>query len=176
MDYTFPGQKEGEKVISLIRKHPAVLSLPLVKALVFLIPSTFILIKFRNPYLVILSFIIFVFALSYCLYRWAVWYGEMYIISTERVIGIFQKGIFNREVAEISLEKVNDVTFEIKGIFSTVFGLGKVSIHAGNNILEIEDISDPRGMQTKINDLVEKKTQATKRKVTEELANLIKGK
>lgn len=175
MDYTFPGQKDGEKVIKVKRKHLATLVEPAIKTLVFLVPATFILLKFNTPYLVVFSFIVFVLSLSYGLYKWVIWYGEIYIITSERVIGIFQKGIFSRKVAEIAFDRVNDVTFEVVGALSTAFGLGTVSIHSGNNLLELRGVSNPRSLQTEIIDLVEKKSEDKKQKAAKELVELIKG-
>ncbi len=176
MDYTFPDQKEGEKVIRILRKHPATLLLPIIKTLIFLVPSAYILTKFNIPILVVLAFVIFTAALSYGLYKWVNWYGEIYMITTERVIAIFQKGIFNRKVAEVSLNKISDITFEINGVLATAFGFGTVRILSGSNSLDLENISDPRNTQTQTLDLIEKKSESSKKRVAEELVDLIKGK
>lgn len=56
-------------------------------------------------------------------------YGQNKIILSDlNVTQISQRGIFNRQVSELSLANVEDVTSEQKGIFPTIFNYGVLRI------------------------------------------------
>ena len=50
------------------------------------------------------------------------------MVTNEHIIDIEQKTVFNRIVAKLELERIQDVTAETKGFMQTVFNYGDVYI------------------------------------------------
>ena len=65
---------------------------------------------------------------------WTVYYLDTWIVTNRRVIDVNQKALFVREITNLMLEKVQDVTVEVNGILPTLFGFGTLTLHtAGEN-------------------------------------------
>ena len=72
------------------------------------------------------------------LWWWGVWTGaffafvnyylDVFVITSERVIRIEQHGPFSRTIAELRLERVQDVTVEQHGILPTLLHYGNVRV------------------------------------------------
>lgn len=96
---------------------------------------------FLSLYMMILFLFLFLF--------WMDYYLDMWIITDRRIIAIEQKGLFRREVAEILLPRVQDVTIEISGIIETFLKFGTIKIQTAgereftiNNIPRLYEIKD----------------------------------
>jgi uncharacterized membrane protein YdbT with pleckstrin-like domain len=130
---------EDEKIILVIRKHWFVMVRTVITFAVLLgLPSMiFSVLPFftagldvkavnssANFFLVLylMGIILFLFLL------WTDYYLDMWIITTARIIDIEQHGLFNREISEIPLNHVQDVTLEIKGIIETFLKFGTIRI------------------------------------------------
>lgn len=76
--------------------------------------------------------------LAYLLLMWMDYYLDMWIITNERIIDIEQHGLFNREISEIPLHRVQDVTIQVRGIIETLLGFGTIRIQtAGEREFDI---------------------------------------
>lgn len=63
---------------------------------------------------------------------WIAYYLDIWIITSERIIDIDQRGLFNREISEFMLEKVQDVTIEIPNIMATFLKYGNLIIQTAS--------------------------------------------
>ena len=59
---------------------------------------------------------------------WTNYYLDTWIVTDKRVIDIEQRGLFNRSVSECHLDRVQDVTTEVKGFLPTFLKYGDVII------------------------------------------------
>lgn len=145
---------ENEKVILVIRKHWWVLARQTIAFIVLiLIPPlalTFLPLAAQNfdPAVVepIANFVLSVYIMILFIFftlLWMDYYLDMWIITSERIIDIEQQGLFNREVSEIPLQSVEDVTIEIKGIIETFLKFGTIRIQtAGEREFTIDHAPD----------------------------------
>jgi len=76
-----------------------------------------------------------------------IWYNHKYVVTTHRVIQIF--GVFNKNVTDSSLEKVNDVKMN-KSVLGRIFNFGDVEILTASEmgINRFTFIGDPVGFKT----------------------------
>lgn len=136
---------ENEVIIRTIRKHwfyPLLHSLN--AAFLFLIPTSLVLfllgkkityqeititLTFGKP-----SFLVFGIAL-WGLILWLRYFSfwtdhhlDGWILTNKRVIDVEQRGFFRREVASFRLERLQDVTTEVKGIIATFLDFGDVHV------------------------------------------------
>ncbi len=91
-------------------------------------------------------------ASAYYLFIWVTiftifvdYYLDIWIVTTHRIIDIEQKGLFNHQVAEQSLEMVQDVQSAVKGIFPTILDYGTVFIQTAGarSIFEFKQVGMP---------------------------------
>ena len=72
---------------------------------------------------------------------WMDYYLYVWIITSERIIDIEQKGLFNREISEFTLDKVQDITVKVPNMMATFLKYGDVIIQtAGESSFEIKQI------------------------------------
>ncbi len=183
--FSFKGQKKDEKIELLLRRHWFTLIVPLLKRfIIFVLPlfiffflfSTFIL---KSKFFSIFFLLWFVIGISAILYEWVVWYYDIYIITNKRIIDIDQKTLFSRSVAEASLGKVQDVSFEIDGMIPTFLKYGDVGVQTAGaeEVINLEEVYKPDEVQEKIMELQKKYDEEEGSPVTaEELIELIEEK
>jgi len=137
--YHFPGQHKDEEIIFLLRRHPIVLlgkilviSFFLFILIVFWIKGAeYLPVFFEEPYL---NFSIFVSLLSllfiwlYAFIVWVDYYLDLWILTNERLLDIEQKGLFYRVISELRLNRIQDITSEVRGFVPTFFHFGDISI------------------------------------------------
>jgi uncharacterized membrane protein YdbT with pleckstrin-like domain len=147
--------KEGEKVLFHIRKNFAKFHKEIFKFLVGFGISVFLFLSFSNQIVVTVAVGLLIVSLAYAFYNFLIWYYDVYIITNKRLIVVEQKGLFNREFAEMDLGQINDVTFSIKGIFATILQYGTVIVKGNGSTLELTDLSDPDEVQEMLKKLSE---------------------
>ncbi|MBU1075275.1 PH domain-containing protein, partial [Patescibacteria group bacterium] len=72
-----------------------------------------------------------------------------FMITNKRIIDFDQKGLFDKTVSVATYDKIQDISFKKKGVFSTVFNYGTIVIQtAGTNAnLEIRSVFEPEKIQ-----------------------------
>jgi uncharacterized membrane protein YdbT with pleckstrin-like domain len=121
---------EGERILYVTRRHWLILlteilsELVLALALIVLVTLILIFFPMAGP-LVALAYLLLLLPLV-SLSRDALdWYNRQYVITDRRVI--FVEGMFNKDVTDSSLEKVNDVKLE-QSMWGRVLDFGDVEI------------------------------------------------
>lgn len=78
---------------------------------------------------------------------WYEWWNDIYILTNQRLIDIDQKQLFHRTVAEVPLENLQDVTFEVRGIFPTLLNYGNVEIQTASfTEIDMVGVTDPQAV------------------------------
>jgi len=135
-----PHPEKNEKIIILIRRHWFIILVKILFwALAALMPLLFFFLA-QDLFAAIFTnetmYPIFVLFVSiYYLYMWLFtftsfvdYYLDVWIVTNKKIINIEQKGLFRREVSEQKLFRIQDVTSELKGFFSTVINYGTVYV------------------------------------------------
>jgi hypothetical protein len=149
--------RAGEEVITIVR-HYGLTFWHKIFAVILLLGLTFFFLfpLFAWGYWgeIIFFFLIFLAAL-YALQIFIFWYYNAFVVTNMRVIDIDQRGLFERIVSEMTLEKIQDVSYCHKGICQTIFRYGDVRIEiAGTDTgLEIKNVRRPGRAQQLISDL-----------------------
>lgn len=95
---------------------------------------------------------VIVTASAYYLFIWVTvftifidYYLDIWIVTTHRIIDIEQKGLFNQQMSEQSLEMVQDVQSKVKGIFPTVLDYGEVLVQTAGarNLFNFKQVPRP---------------------------------
>lgn len=146
----FENREKEEKVILLLRRHPVTnLGWITVGALMFLAPivlSGFPILSFlpaRFQLIAVLGWYMVSFA--FVLEKFVVWYYDIFIITSERVLDIDFYNLIYKEVTDASLDKIQDVTYAVGGVARAVFNYGDVVIQTAGEMenLKFEGVPWP---------------------------------
>lgn len=61
------------------------------------------------------------------------YYLDLWIITTNRIVYIHQRGFFRREVSSFLLNRVQDVSSSIHGFFPTIIGYGTLKVETAGH-------------------------------------------
>jgi uncharacterized membrane protein YdbT with pleckstrin-like domain len=102
---------------------------------------------------------------------WIDYYFDVWIITSERVINIEQKGLFNRGVSELMYAKIQDVSTEVMGFLPTIINYGDVKIQTASEDKEFlfRTVSDPY----RIKDIIMNLQKQHEMKVEKEVSDII---
>jgi len=139
-NFHFTGQKQGETILLLLHRHwfdilkqMLIVFLMIIVffcSLIFL-PRYISLITETSNYSQLFffgesSFAMFIWIVFFVI--WIDYYLDVWIITDTRVVNIEQKGLFSRQISELELENIQDVTTDVEGMLSTFFNYGDVYI------------------------------------------------
>ncbi len=88
------------------------------------------------------SYILFIFALS--LTAWMNYYLDITTITSTHLTNIRHTGLFNRQVAEQSLTRVQDVSSRMRGLLQTYFRFGTVYVETAGESPNFKMVNIPR--------------------------------
>jgi hypothetical protein cdiviTM7_03058 len=168
MSAEFEGLHNGEKVLLVFRRHIIAmrkgfysLLIPMtIGALPFLIWQT-------NLDLLWIFVGGFVLGLILFIYHFLMWFYTVYVVTNERIRQITQRGFFGRDVVEISLDKVQSISYNIPGFSGEVFKFGTIIMRTYVGDLVIRLVEHPSEIYNKLQDAVHE-AESKKRKAYEE--------
>lgn len=138
--FELPNKRPGEKTMLILRRHWYVLFMLGLQAVIFLsIPIIFyVFIKIESPDLLTGELSLPLLVLGGSIYYLFIWmflfnsfidyYLDVWIVTTERIINIEQKNLFHRTISEKNLDRMQDITSEVKGVIPTFLNFGTVYI------------------------------------------------
>jgi uncharacterized membrane protein YdbT with pleckstrin-like domain len=73
-------------------------------------------------------------------------YWNAFVVTSRRVIDIDQRGFFSRTVSEAPFERIQDVTYSVKGLFAALMGYGTLTLQTAGTAanLELPHAMDPK--------------------------------
>lgn len=97
------------------------------------------------------------FSIIFIAVAWLDFYFDINIVTNRRVVDVNQNGLFNREISELSLEDVEDVSVKYSGVLQTFFNYGEILIQTAGtqSNFAFHDIRNPRDVASIIVDLSE---------------------
>lgn len=148
--FELPNRRPNERIMLSLRRHWFVLFKLVVQTIIFVsIPIIFyIFVKIEAPLvlegelirpLIILGFsIYYLFIWMFLFNNFIDYYLDIWIVTTERIINIEQKNLFNRTISEKDLARMQDITSEVKGILPTFLNFGTVYIQTAGTTERFE--------------------------------------
>ncbi|KKP94698.1 MAG: hypothetical protein UR99_C0038G0003 [Candidatus Moranbacteria bacterium GW2011_GWD2_36_12] len=132
---------------------------------------------FNYEYKALTKFVESFFVLAIWIYSFLIWvdyYFDIWIITTERIVNIEQKGMFTRSVSELRFAKIQDITTEVVGFLPTIINYGDVKVQTAGEESEFvfRTVSDPYHVKNVIMDLQKK----AENKKAENLGEMLKEK
>jgi len=152
-DKYFEDQFDDEEVLFVFHKHPIVMRRGLVLGM--LGPLIGILPAAIKPDLgfgyffgglaagILLGLLLF-------FPDWISWHFSVFIVTDQRFIQITQKGLFHRSVADLSLNQIQSVNYEVKGLQETLLGFGTINMQTYVGDLVVHDVHHPAKIQKRL--------------------------
>ncbi len=160
----FETQEKTEKVILIVRLHWSVLILPFIFGTIATVAvSGFAYLVLQNgfssasiPFADLIFRAIFsltiLFGILYIFSSWLTRYLNVFILTNEHIVDIKQIAFFSRKISTLSLDSIEDVTIQKKGILPSLFDFGDVMIQTAGELpnFTLKMIADPEGVQRAI--------------------------
>jgi len=151
----FIDQKSGEVSLFFFRRHIIsmrkgfyLLAIPLI---VTAIPP---LIWSYNLELFLLPVGGFCLGLLLFFYHFILWYFTYYIVTNQRIRQVTQRGFFGKDVIELRLSKVQNISYNIPGFSGEFFKFGTIVIQTFVGDLVIHQVEHPDEIYNKLQDAV----------------------
>ena len=170
MPYTtlFPGQEKDEKIILILRRHFFIfLKILLLYIILALLPliirwvvnnyMTITLSETARVGIGLIASLYYIFIVTFFYRAWLDHYLDMWIITSERIVDIEQKGLFSRQISAQRLYRIQDVRAEVKGIIPTLLHYGNVHVQTAGSqpFFVFKQIPHPNEVTKKITTLVD---------------------
>ncbi len=121
---------DDEDIQYVSRQHPwyeGIRSVPSIAVLFILFLFMFPFF-YQGPLGVLIFFIILALDAYFLCRGFLRWRGSLFIMTNRRLILVGRKGVFRKEVREIQLAKIIDISYQKKGIVQNLMNCGIVSI------------------------------------------------
>ncbi len=146
--------KEGEVLLREVRPYPLSMAGRWILAALFLFAPFFFLFPLLQlgPWGAAILLVSFAIGIILTLRAAVLYFLNVLLITNQRLIDIDQRGFFEQIVSETTYDKIQDVSFAIKGIRQTLFRYGTVTIQtAGSQAnIEIRNTRNPEDVHTLI--------------------------
>ncbi len=153
----FDGQREGEKTLFVFRRSLVTIRkgvfLFLVAIGIALMPH--LIWQSGNSVLFLISVIIGVIGLVILLYYIFIWYFTFFIVTNQRIRYINQKSFFGSEVVDLSLSKIENISYNIRGFTGSILGLGNIIIQTLAGDLVVNKVKHPAKVYNRLQDLMD---------------------
>jgi len=151
----FEGQRPGEELLFVFRRHIIAMRkgfyLLLGPLVITAIPP---LIWQDNLELFLLPVGGLALGLILFFYHWMMWYFTVFIVTNQRLRQVTQKGFFGKDVVELRLSKIQNISYNIPGFSGEIFGFGTIVIQTFVGDLVIRNVEHPDKTYNKLQDAV----------------------
>ncbi len=179
--YHFQGQRENEELLRIIHRHwfniflqyVGVGCTALILIIIFSVLPQIATTDALPP--AFLAFLLNTFLLFLWLYSFLIWvdyYFDVWIITSERIVNIEQKGLFNREVSELQFSRIQDVTSVVDGFIPTILNFGDVYVQtaAEEERFVFRQIPDPYTIKDMVMQLSRSSTPEEARQINAKIS------
>ena len=166
----FSGQRDDEEFLFVFRRHIIAMRKGFYCFLgpfaVSSIPPLFF-----SQYMWVFWFPVVGFVVGFVLfsYFYIMWYYTYFIVSSQRIRQVTQKGFFGKHVIDLRLAKVQNISYDIPGFSGELFKFGTIVMQTMVGDLIIKNVEHPEiiynKLQNAIIDAMEKE-QATHNETT----------
>lgn len=124
----------GEKLVAIVRKHwfliiPKLAEFAIIITLLIIFANNFI--KSGESY--IISIFLIICLIVYSIYSWILLRVDYFVITSDRIIRIKQRGVWNRNLNEILISDIDNIILSEKGIAATILKFGSIEIALKNS-------------------------------------------
>ncbi len=169
----FEGQRPGEELLFVFRRHIIAMRKGFYLLLIpFALSALPVLIWQDNLALLWSPLIGFSLGLILFSYHWMMWYFTIYIVTNQRLRQVTQRGFFGKDVVELRLSKIQNISYNIPGFSGEVFGFGTIVIQTFVGDLVIRHVEHADKTYNKLQDAVNNAVETTENQGDHEEINI----
>jgi uncharacterized membrane protein YdbT with pleckstrin-like domain len=103
----------------------------------------------------------YVFCFAYLFHAFVLWYFNVYLVTNKKILDVDFEGLLYTNVSEASLDRIEDVTSQVKGLVNTLLHIGNVYIQTAGESAQFDFlmVEDP----SSIRDIIADKVSSYKR-------------
>lgn len=151
----FDGQRDGEQLLFVFRRHIIAMRKGFYLLLIpFAISSIPPLIWQTDLWLFLLPLGGLLIGLILFFYHFLMWYFTIYIVTDQRIRQITQHGFFGKDVVELRLSKIQNISYNIPGFTGEVLHFGTIVIQTFVGDLVIHKVAHPDEVYNQLQDAV----------------------
>lgn len=155
-DRQFDGQRDDETLLFVFRRHIIAMRKGFYLLLIpFAISAIPPLIWQTNLELFLLPLAGLVIGLILFSYHFIMWYFTVYIVTDQRIRQITQRGFFGKDVVELRLSKIQNISYTILGFSGEIFGFGTIVMQTYVGDLVIHKVEHPEKIYNQLQDAVQ---------------------
>lgn len=151
----FAGQRDGEELIVVFRRHIIAMRkgfyLLLIPFVLCSIPALIWPVDIRFFYL---AFIGLGIGLLLFAYQWVGWYYTYFILTDQRLRQVTQQSLFGRSVVDLDLSKIQNISYNIPGFSGEVLGFGTIVVQTYVGDLILDRIHHPETIYNQLQDAI----------------------
>jgi len=156
----FNGQRSDEELLFVFRRHMVAMRKGFYSLLIpLVITSIPPLIWSYNLELFLLPIGGFILGCILFSYHFILWYFTIYIVTNQRIRQITQRGLFGKDVIELKLSKIQNISYNISGLSGELFKFGTIIIQTFVGDLVIHNVEHPDKIYNKLQDAINKVTE-----------------
>jgi hypothetical protein len=170
----FPAQEKDERILLILRRHwftyaifwfvTTLLIIPLIIFFSYAINNQDFMTQLVGNVAILTCSIYVLFLFALLINGFIDFYLDVYIITDRRIVDIVQNGLFKREISELNLRMIQDVSAHVDGIFPTLLHYGNINVQTAAETpnFAFKNIPHPYEISKKILDLHEAYTKRSK--------------
>lgn len=156
----FEGQREGEEVELVFRRHMSVAWRGVVWLIAWGVLGMTPMLLWRDDQRM---FFVWLGSLTIgilgLLYAYMLWHFSYYLVTNQRIRQVRQKGLFRKTVVDLGLDKIHSISYEVPGIKGGVMGYGTLLIQTQVGDMTISMVRKPEKIYNILQDLASKATR-----------------
>lgn len=155
MEEAFDGQREGEEVVLVFRRHIIALRKGFYALLIpFALASIPAILFPSELYLFYIALGAFALGLFLFFYHWIGWYFTIFILTDQRLRQTSQRGFFGKSVIDLPVSKIQNISYTVPGLSGEMFKFGTIVIQTYVGDLVLDLIDHPARVYNKLQDVV----------------------
>ena len=157
----FNGQRDGEELLFVFRRHIIAMRKGFYMLLVPLAVGAIPPLIWQDTLELFLLPVagLVLGSIGFC-YHFLMWRYTYYIVTDQRIRQVTQKGFFGTDVVELSLAKIQNISYNIPGFSGEVFHFGTIVIQTFVGELIIRNVDQPEQIYNQLQDAVSEAERA----------------
>jgi uncharacterized membrane protein YdbT with pleckstrin-like domain len=151
----FDGQRDDEQLLFVFRRHVIAMRKGFYLLFIpFALSSIPVFIWQSSTEILISPAIGLLVGLLLFFYHFIMWYFTIYIVTDQRIRQITQHGFFGKDVVELRLSKIQNISYTIPGLSGELLGFGTIIVQTVVGDLVINKVEHPDKIYNKLQDAV----------------------
>ena len=153
-ELTFDGQREGEEVQFIFRRHICTTKKGLRFLIIMIIIGVIPMLLWRDhPQMFWIFLGCVILGLIGLGYTYLLWYFSIYIVTNERIRQITQRGLFKKTTVDLGLDKIISISVDIPGAKAGLLGYGTLLIQTSVGDLVISQVPKPEKIHNQLQNI-----------------------